>query len=527
MRSGENRGGPRAGSGTGRPGWSVAALAVAASGMIAAATVGGAGVAPDSVDYVMTARELRAGHGVVVHDGPAGLRPLVHFPPLFPAALALLGLAGPDPLEAARWLNAALAGGLVALVGVSVRRVAPRSPRPDRLPALSALLVALAPPLRGHAWVLSEPLFLVLGFGALLALARGLERRSAGAVAAAGALVGAAVLCRWAGFAFALAGLLGLATLAPGAWPGRRRAGCAFAVTAFGPGLLWMLRNATVGTSASGRSLAWHPMGSAHAGQLGETLSAWILGNAAIAAGAVALACALAAARGIALHRPAREATPTADGSPVLRRLLVLFLAAYAALLVASISLVDFHTPLNERILAPAFVACVPLAAHGARRALARAARPALRAIAVGATGVLLAGLGVETGRWLAASLREGQPILGRRDWGASEVVARAAALPAHVHLYSNGADALYLLLGRRASDLPVVASPATRRPNPRFGAQMRRVAGEVRAGRGAIVWLDSLAWRTYFPRPHDLRRLGLPPTAGARDGVIFAAGSE
>ena len=65
----------------------------------------GPGAAVDAAWFVSAARSLLAGDGFVTFGG-------VHVSqgPFFPLALAGIGLLGPDPLDAAGWLNAAAFG---------------------------------------------------------------------------------------------------------------------------------------------------------------------------------------------------------------------------------------------------------------------------------------------------------------------------------------------------------------------------------------------------------------------------------
>ena len=83
---------------------------------LAFATRLGAGISPDSTVYVDAANNLKMGRGLSVQSGPDEFTPLTHFPPLFPALLALLGSLGFDASSGARWLNVLLFGGNIFLL---------------------------------------------------------------------------------------------------------------------------------------------------------------------------------------------------------------------------------------------------------------------------------------------------------------------------------------------------------------------------------------------------------------------------
>ena len=67
----------------------------------------GVGIAPDSHNFVEAGSMLLAGRGYRLATG----QPLAYWPPLFPALIALPGLAHVDPYVAARWSNALAFGG--------------------------------------------------------------------------------------------------------------------------------------------------------------------------------------------------------------------------------------------------------------------------------------------------------------------------------------------------------------------------------------------------------------------------------
>ncbi len=164
-----------------------------------------AGLGPVIVDerhYHELASSLVAGRGFAWADGtPTSIRP-----PLYPAFVAAVWVAvGQPSLLAVRAAQALLSLAVVALTWLLARRVAG-----DRAALASAAIVAFYPPfLFSTATLLSEPLFMALALGALLASLDALDGRWPAAVAA-GALCGLASLTRsilWP-FPLAVAGLL-------------------------------------------------------------------------------------------------------------------------------------------------------------------------------------------------------------------------------------------------------------------------------------------------------------------------------
>ena len=91
--------------------WSlVAVLSLVAAWSVLFTTPWGTGTGWDQAMYIGAARDLLAGKGLTVAWSMDAGRPLTHYPPLFPAMLALLGMSGADPWDVARYVNAVLRG---------------------------------------------------------------------------------------------------------------------------------------------------------------------------------------------------------------------------------------------------------------------------------------------------------------------------------------------------------------------------------------------------------------------------------
>ena len=83
-------------------------IAVVGLASVAISTRWGAGVSPDSTDYVAAATSLLHGRGVSTPAGDGSPVPMTLWPPLYPLFLALTGALGFELHAGARWLNALL-----------------------------------------------------------------------------------------------------------------------------------------------------------------------------------------------------------------------------------------------------------------------------------------------------------------------------------------------------------------------------------------------------------------------------------
>jgi hypothetical protein len=491
------------------------ALLLPLLGMIALGlmTRHGIGTSPDSVQYIRTARDLIAADG-----GQAGPRAGAQFAPLYSLLLAGAGAVGVDPMDGARWLNVIVFGLNIAIVGLIVQRTTRNT---GWLWALGSVFVlGSMPVLSVHVAALSEPVFLLFGLVGLYWLGRYLENRRRGVLVAAAIAVSLAFLARYAGAAWVLAG--GLAILAWGPRPLLRRAGDAalFGVLSSMPMLVWLVQNAAAGGSATGRELLFHPIGKAHLWQALYTTSGWILIPAS-APNSVRLAVWLAAAVALIAVVVSRSTARPPMPRPV--AVLAVFIGCYLAFVVASISLFDANTPLDDRILLPVFAASVVVALYLVDAAWPRLeGRPVLRYGAAGAIAIFTAAH-VANGVAVAAATYESGWGLSSRQWQASPTVARARALPIGVPVFSNAPEILYLHTGRLAQPIPKKVLLMTQQPNAAFAAQLAEMRHVLSRSCGVVVYFRNLAGQKAAPSERELaQRLSLRITAEARDGAVL-----
>lgn len=332
------------------PVW-IALLAAALAAMVLAgiSTAAGQAFTPDSVVYLQGARNIAAGQGYAACDAHGTLQPVLHWPPLYPALLALGEWTGLGAEAAARWLNVLAHGALALLAGLAVWRGVNRT----SAGVLVALLCAFSPTLlrlNAHLW--SEPLFLCLGIACALSLQAWLSRGRAGWFAVAALLAGLACLQRYAGLAFVAAGGAAIvvalrSTRRP--WPATLGLATAWTAAAMVLPVAWMARNFSVAGRTGTRQWLLEGPTIEHVKAAGYALATWFGPNvvAPVKIGFAAIALALLCALCLGAVRTLRRE----HNLPVL--LCLSFGAGYALLLGATIVLFDNGTPLDERLTSP------------------------------------------------------------------------------------------------------------------------------------------------------------------------------
>ena len=454
---------------------------LAAVGAVVLATGKGLYVSPDAVFYVGTARNWLDGRGFTP---PAGVPPLEHFPPGFTVALAALGRLGLDPLTGARVVNALALGGIVLLIGLIVRA------RTDSVPAAlvaSVLAAAAVDLLALSGSALSEPLFLLLALGGLVALAAYLDHPRPALLAGASALVAAAFLTRYVGIALVAAGVAGLV------WRRRWLAAGLFGVATVAPVALWLL---AVDGGASDRRVAFHMFGADYLGQAVRPLARWVVPWPGPPVGFVLAVLLVAAGVVVARRVPA---TP-------LTWLLVAFTAAYLAVLLANRMFTDATGRLDARFLASLHVVAIVLAVP----ALHRVKAPALHV-----AGVLVVAQVAGAVSWAAGGLSDDS--IRRRGYTAAALQESSVMAAFQEPLYSNAPDAVFFVTGRPALAIPAEKNYLTGEANPHY-------AEEVAAMRGYIAYFDAITFKRSFQpsRPELEAALRLDVVAQDEVGTLY-----
>lgn len=430
----------------------------------------GVGVRTDSVAYIWGAENLARGQGLGRLNGLGELRPMTHWPPLYPMLLAVFEAAGVPALAGARYLGAALVAAMLVLAGLTVWRVT----RSLWISLAAAALLALAPSM----WVTSldamtEPLYVVLGLAGALLLDQYFSGSGRRAFVLSALCMGLALLARYAGAS--LIGAAGLVLLLDRSrpWPARWRQALVYGLISSAPMLAWIARNLLAAGSATNRVLSIIPIDPYDWERLAATISAWLAPlevTFSIGPGKLLLAAGTAAAfLGLAwLERAAQApaaAGPAADGGPPSR--LPLFYGIYALVypLFVVFSRLAFDrliTVFEERIAFPMFLTALLLTAFGAWAALRSAARLHL------AAGAALAALLVITAYSFGVQYRdEQQRVLdSTREIGRSlnspgilesEVAARARALDDRRVFFTDNIEVLYFVSGHHSFQVNAV----------------------------------------------------------------------
>ena len=127
-----------------------------------------------------------------------------------------------------------------------------------------------------------------------------------------------------------------------------------------------------------------------------------------------------------------------------------------------------------------------------------------------------------ETTSWLKFSYHGGIGYASQ-GWKASKLIKRVNFFAASRPVFTNAADAVYLLTGRPAYGIPAIVDPNTKLVNRNYASEL--AAMEVKLGQksGILVYFSRVGWRRHLPSEDELlARLALQLIAREEDGSMY-----
>jgi len=483
-------------------------LAVFGTILILQTTPEGLGLSDDSIAYIAGARSMLAGNGYreawLASNGP-----VTHLPPAFSSVLAFLGMFGLDPLRGTRFVNAILFGLSTGLLGVLGWRMTYSLPAGL---ALAALFVASGEMLQVHAAAMSEPLFIFLVLLSFWMFDLYFEfppssvgRGIAGEwwwLAACGAFSGMAYLTRYAGLALAVTFIVAICILRT-SWR-KRFTSIGIFLAGFLPWVLgWALRNQLSAENATNRTFAWHPI-TAENVQIGLRVfseffipvEVWrreifkqtgvISGLIFIVLGAVLIWTLFKT--WIYISKPNQLSASKRGGKAsreVISFTVALFIFAYLASIITSMTMFDAATKFKLRILAPVFVGLFILLVYAGMWL-----RSKNRAIVIVLTLVLLSFSAYKQSITVAQWSKSGLGYASFQ-WYDSQAMAYLRNLPRDIKIYTNEPAAVYLYVGRGAVVLPDRYDSATTLVRAGFEEGVTTMQEEINTGQAVLALFD------------------------------------
>lgn len=497
----------------------VFAMAAWCVGIVGWATWRDMGVSADSCVYLFAARSCAAGEGL--RTGPApGFEtgvPLQLYPPLYPMLLGMTERCGIPLPQGAKALNIICVALSAMGLALCLLRIAP----PYLALAICAVFCTHTVFLLPHTMVWSEPLFVTF----LLALGIGISspRRSVIRAMGLGVLAGGLCLTRYAGVAFAATAF---AMFLCEDTPLRRRlryAGAFAGMASLCVGV-WCVQTLTTPDAVDVRHFVLHPPGLWHLRTLAGAMFEWVapadLGSFGLRAISVAAWTFIA----IWLVRSSWSNRHFVHQPGLSARADVRFWswggAAYLALLLFVMLFVNALTPLDERLLLPAFLCAILAITPKIGRWVGGLGGSPLFCILL-----LVAALNViAAGRLALRASTEGLEYSKVRRT-PPPVFALLAALPPQVRVLSNAPDLIYAITDRPAWEVPLRMDPFTELATPpnRLEGKLRALRVSALKGEVCFFAAPGFVWRRYqLPEAKVVEVLGLMPAFEAAASRLY-----
>jgi 4-amino-4-deoxy-L-arabinose transferase-like glycosyltransferase len=501
-------------------------LAVCGVVIVLYSTQAGIGLGSDSFFYISGAENIQAGLGYSRPAGDGSMKPITHFPPLYSITLAFLNLFGFEILVAARWLSAVLFGVNILVLGLVLLRFTDSTPV-----ALIGSFIALTSPvmISVHSWALSEPLFISFELFAFWALIRYLNSGDRRILLLASVSTTLAYMVRYTGSTLVMMGMLVL--LLPFGRTWRRRAiDCTlFVGTSLLVPLVWLMRNIVVYGSATNRILAWHPITLERISEGLNTISLWLLPSLVpgLVRNIMTILVLIFLVCISAWHIVSKHIWRLKDNTDGPKRISLLVVASvfsfvYICFLVLSISFFDASTPLDNRVLSPLFPTGILLISYLPQEFVFSKSEKRWYKIALGAAILVFGGLNAARGARTVNNNQLNGLGFSSQAWRESEITQWVKGMPQGVPLYTNELDAVYLLTGRVAFQLPIKWDPVSATIRDDYEKQLSAMRTRLHSENGVLaLFLTLQQQQAIFPSEEELAQ-GLSNILHSSDGSIY-----
>lgn len=480
----------------------------------------GAGINPDSVTYIGSAKNLFAGNGYSFNGSPE-----THFPPLYALFLAAMQFSTHNFVQAARILNALLFGINAALIALVVYLTTGRKFFTASVAVL--FFAASAKLLEMHAWAFSEPLFIAFSLVCILFLFKYIHEQKLVLLVAASLSLGLALITRYIGMAFLPAILISV-FLSGSKRNFRRRSRdslIALVVTC-APLAIFFIRNQIAAGSATDRNFYYHPLAVLHyfkdLWEIAINLIAPLSLPGIISISVMGLIAVLLVAQIIILIRRHSGKTDWHSIDLSMPVVCFLFSACYVVFLYVSISFMDASTPVDGRILSP--VLCILIiGVFSTTWVLAKAINAPLAWSGFMLCVIFSLALKSPEAIRTAADIQKFGLQYSSRQWRDSETIAYVKSLPDTSQLFTNGPDVLSFLTDKRSASIPNKISSVTRVPNSLYAQQVSDMCESVENSGAFVVYFNEINWRWYLPTQAELASAcKLPILKRLSDGIVY-----
>lgn len=508
-------------------------LGLSGAYLLMRATPFGMGLRDDSFRYLSAAESLAKGSGYGRWDADGVFHPLTNFPPMYSSVLAAFEIVGIDAYRGARATNILIFASLIILVGLWFHLRANSS---WGAICSSLLILISSSMINSFTWVLSDPLSLLLLVLSLIGISEVVGNPSSRLWYLFTIFVSAlSLLTRYANLAVIVSGGVAITLIYNGrALRERLKSSVTYLLFSVFPLGVFLLRNLL-----SAESLFNRPAPSLHFPEAGvleqgaSTILNWIVPETVLKliSARVIESLAILILLGfiivgifLMIKRNQVARIEVLDCMRLTNVVIWIYFVTYLGLIIGTILWFDRLLPLNDRILAPLYLAGMIVLVSFLVSNTRNRGR-AFSILLIGISIFFFYAKGRDAYRQISDLRTDG---LGYASvtWRTSRTIDYVKNLP-DVPIYSNDLPAIYLLAGRTVHSVPISTNPSSQSSNPDFMDELYTMRNDLENKNGYLVLIGADPLRKVSRASLPLFIEGMQLLADFPDGAVFHASED
>jgi len=476
----------------------------------------GAGISPDSIGYIVTARHLADGIGFVTYNNA----PLLVQPPLYPAILGIIDFVfGVDPLASSNFVSAIFFGLALYLSGLLFFKNL--SPSLASLGTVSLLVSIPLIKVTFMAW--SEPPFVFFVALYLFALSMYLEKKNIKSTLLLSLSVALACLTKYIGVVLVLTGIISILIIQHDSLKTKLSHAFIFAFISILPISVWIGRNYILSKTLFGpRSPSLHSL-SDNIRYAFDTILQWYVPSRIVDSRPILMLLGLIVGFliGIVFVWAKTPITTLLKQTRPFVIFILLLVFGYTGFLIISSTTTNYDS-IGNRLLSPIVIPTTLLLFFVIEILSKRIKEhfPTKPVELLLTAGIVLWLIYPARATALNAinNFNEGNGY-GAKSWKYSQTIQyiRENNLP-NCTIYSNGADVTYLLANINVKSIPSKSSGANTIAD--ISSLENNFPQENTA---CLIWFNQITWRTYLFTPDELLSVtNLEQSIKLDDGTIY-----
>jgi 4-amino-4-deoxy-L-arabinose transferase-like glycosyltransferase len=481
----------------------------------------GPAISTDSVAYMYSAKSLLEGRGYVYFGYET---PFIQWPPLYPTLLAIIISTGVEAWTGALYINAAIFGGIIFLLGLWLLR-----DTKNFIIALIGSLVVLfsIPVFHVSKYVWSEPLFILLTLLFFIHISEYIKKDKILHFYLAAVFSSLAFLTRYTGAIVLISGCV-VVLIKKNSWAKKIKETVLYGLISGSPLLLWIIRNYRVSSTLMGARTPSHYTLKQNINFAWATIISWFIPNLKLekflSYGIIPALIIAMLILGVSLFivpvlADGIKKSRTLPGNMLPLAAPLVFVLLYIPYLVLSATSVAFDT-IDDRLMSPVYVPLIFILFYIFAYLIdindIKNKKNTYIFSLVGIILILLIYPTIKVTYNIKQSIDQGAGVFSTDKWHNSDLINCIRENPPEGTIYSNNPDAIYAISG-----IPAMYTPK-KDSLPEYGFE--KFKGSLAAGtKSYIVWFNDNNPSTIY----NVNELGLhfkmELVAELNDGKIYA----